>query len=102
MYRRAQIKLLNKFAEFDGVLVQVEEMALNNVVLQQSNGIKVFYPITRMFSEPVYNVSRSSNRWEGYRVRIILFCGTSDHAFLQLCFPTACLASVMRPLSATP
>ena len=47
---------------------QVLEMALNNVVLQQANGIKVFYPITRMFTEPVYNVSRSANRWEGFRV----------------------------------
>ena len=52
-----------------GVTVpQVLEMALNNVVLQQANGIKVFYPITRMFTEPMYNVSRSANRWEGFRV----------------------------------
>ena len=43
-------------------------MALNNIVLQQANGIKVFYPITRMFTEPLYNVTRSSNRWEGFRV----------------------------------
>jgi len=48
--------------------MQVEEMALNNIVLQQANGIKVFYPITRMFTEPLYNVTRSSNRWEGFRV----------------------------------
>ena len=48
--------------------LQVEEMALNNIVLQQANGIKVFYPITRMFTEPLYNVTRSSNRWEGFRV----------------------------------
>ena len=47
---------------------QVEEMALNNIVLQQANGIKVVYPITRMFTEPLYNVTRSSNRWEGFRV----------------------------------
>ena len=43
-------------------------MALNNIILQQANGIKVFYPITRMFTEPLYNVTRSSNRWEGFRV----------------------------------
>ena len=43
-------------------------MALNNIVLSQANGIKVFYPITRMFTEPLYNVTRSSNRWEGFRV----------------------------------
>ena len=47
---------------------QVEEMALNNIVLKQANGIRVFYPITRMFTEPLYNVTRSSNRWEGFRV----------------------------------
>ena len=49
-------------------VLQVEEMALNNIVLSQANGIKVFYPITRMFTEPLYNVTRSSNRWEGFRV----------------------------------
>ena len=43
-------------------------MALNNIVLKQANGIRVFYPITRMFTEPLYNVTRSSNRWEGFRV----------------------------------
>ena len=58
--------------------VQVGEMALNNIVLQQANGIKVFYPITRMFTEPLYNVTRSSNRWEGFRVRPLTYPSVHD------------------------
>lgn len=52
--------------------MQVEEVALQNVVLKRADGVRIFYPITKLAIEPVYNVSRSANRWEGFKVRLYL------------------------------
>jgi small-conductance mechanosensitive channel len=49
-------------------MVQVEEIALQNVLLRRADGIRLFYPISKLCLEPVMNVSRSGNRWEGFKV----------------------------------
>ena len=49
--------------------MQVEEVALQNVLLRRQDGVRIFFPITKLLVEPVLNVSRSNNRWEGFKVR---------------------------------
>ena len=48
---------------------QVEEMALQNITLRRSDGLRIFYPIVKLCTEPVFNVTRSANRWEGFKAR---------------------------------
>ena len=48
--------------------MQVEEVALQNIVLRRADGVRIFFPITKLSVEPVLNVSRSNNRWEGFKV----------------------------------
>lgn len=50
------------------VTMQVEELALQNVMLRRADGLRLFYPLSKLCLEPVMNVSRSSNKWEGYKV----------------------------------
>ncbi|EIE26550.1 hypothetical protein COCSUDRAFT_39616 [Coccomyxa subellipsoidea C-169] len=49
---------------------QVEEVALQNIVLRRADGVRIFFPITKLSVEPVLNVSRSNNRWEGFKVLV--------------------------------
>ena len=49
-------------------MLQVEEMALQNLTLRRSDGVRIFYPITKLCKEPILNISRSANRWEGFKV----------------------------------
>ena len=50
---------------------QVEEMALQNITLRRSDGLRIFYPIVKLCTEPVFNVTRSNNRWEGFKARVL-------------------------------
>ena len=50
-------------------------MALQNITLRRSDGVRIFYPIVKMCTEPIYNVSRSANRWEGFKARALCFHG---------------------------
>ena len=43
-------------------------MALQNLTLRRSDGVRIFYPITKLCKEPIFNISRSANRWEGFKV----------------------------------
>ena len=52
-------------------MLQVEEMALQNLTLRRSDGVRIFYPITKLCKEPILNISRSANRWEGFKVTTI-------------------------------
>jgi small-conductance mechanosensitive channel len=56
-------------ASFGNSPTQVEEMALQNITLRRSDGVRIFYPIVKMCGEPIYNVTRSANRWEGFKAR---------------------------------
>ena len=47
---------------------QVEEMALQNLTLRRSDGVRIYYPIAKLCTEPIFNVTRSALRWEGFKV----------------------------------
>ncbi|CAL8466858.1 g6394 [Coccomyxa elongata] len=65
----------------DAAWHQVEEVALQNVVLRRSDGLRISFPITKLLAEPVFNVSRSNNRWEGFKVLVDIStpAATFDH-----------------------
>lgn len=66
--------------------LQVEEMALQNLTLRRSDGVRIFYPITKLCKEPIFNISRSANRWEGFKVAAtpqLRGLGTTDRICLQ-------------------
>lgn len=48
--------------------LQVVEISLQCTLLQRWDGIRIYYPNTKLSTEPILNVSRSANRWEGFKV----------------------------------
>ncbi|KAK9786905.1 hypothetical protein WJX73_008469, partial [Symbiochloris irregularis] len=54
----------------DGVWHQVEEIALTVTMVTRWDGVKLWFPNVKLASGEVANVSRSNNRWEGFKVQV--------------------------------
>lgn len=48
--------------------MQVVEISLQCTLFQRWDGIRITYPNAKLSTEPILNVSRSANRWEGFKV----------------------------------
>jgi small-conductance mechanosensitive channel len=48
--------------------MQVEEIHLQNTTLKRYDGIRIYYPNSKLLNEPIYNISRSANRWDAFKV----------------------------------
>lgn len=46
----------------------MEEIGLLNTVVVRWDGVKLWLPNARLAAEAVPNVSRSEDRWEGFKV----------------------------------
>lgn len=55
------------------------EISLQCTLFQRWDGIRIYYPNARLSTEPILNVSRSANRWEGFKVSQ-LFPGLASEA----------------------
>lgn len=51
--------------------MQVEEIALVNIVLRRWDGARIWYPTTSIISIPLLNLTRSNNKWEFFQVDIL-------------------------------
>ncbi|KAK9844135.1 hypothetical protein WJX81_005562 [Elliptochloris bilobata] len=49
---------------------QVESIALQATTLLRWDGVKIWYPNAKLLLEPVMNVARSNNRWEGFKALV--------------------------------
>lgn len=61
---------------------QVVEISLQCTLFQRWDGIRIYYPNARMSTEPILNVSRSANRWEGFKVDQLRLCPVCCPLFL--------------------
>ena len=55
--------------------MQVEEIALVNIVLRRWDGARIWYPTTSIISIPLLNLTRSNNKWEFFQVLSIFPLG---------------------------
>ena len=53
-------------------MLQVVEISLQCTLFQRWDGIRITYPNAKLSTEPILNVSRSANRWEGFKVKAVV------------------------------
>eukprot|EP00884_Botryococcus_braunii_P005990 jgi/Botrbrau1/15392/Bobra.43_2s0020.1 len=49
---------------------QVEEIHLQNTTFKRYDGVKIYYPTSKLVTEPIFNISRSANRWDSFKVLV--------------------------------
>lgn len=64
--------------------MQVEEIALVNIVLRRWDGARIWYPTTSIISIPLLNLTRSNNKWEFFQVLQSFEQLTKRYIFLML------------------
>lgn len=62
-------------------VAQVMEISLQCTLFQRWDGIRIYYPNARLSGEPILNVSRSANRWEGFKVALLETRGGQERGF---------------------
>lgn len=48
--------------------MQVVEISLQCTLFQRWDGIRIYYPNAKLSMEAILNITRSANRWEGFKV----------------------------------
>lgn len=79
--------MLKQMLSLPGILwsnpgwLQVVEISLQCTLFQRWDGIRIYYPNAKLSSEAILNVTRSANRWEGFKVGLLPDLQIEGHSY---------------------